>query len=194
MSKIGGLDGGENINASLKSNKDLNGSKFIRGHWGVKCTGPDGEIKWEDNFENIVVNQGLDYVLDVALDSGQIYGQLTSWYVGLASGSPVGNAADTMASHTGWDEFASYTEADRQRWFSGGVASQSVDNSASKADFSISVNGSTIGGAFLVSDNDKTGNSGTLYAVGPFSGGDKAADNGDTLSVTATFTSADDGV
>jgi hypothetical protein len=83
-----------------------------------------------------------------------------------------------------------YDEAARQTWTDGGVSSQSVSNSASPATFTISTDGTTVGGLFLTSVSTKGGTTGTLYAAGAFSAGDKSLDDNDTLDVTATFTQA----
>lgn len=162
---------------------------IVRGHWKAECYGPDGKLKWAEDFENIVVNEGLNHLLDSAL-AGQT--QITSWYVGLkGSGTPA--AADTMASHASWSEDQNYSEATRQAWTPNGAASgQSVSNSSAKATFSINGN-TTIHGAFLTSNSTKGGTSGKLYAAGNFASS-KTLGAGDQLLVTATFTTADDGV
>ncbi len=163
----------------------------MRGRWDVICRGPDGKVKWTDVIENLVVNAGLDHALDTELSGGT---PVTTWYVGLTDGTPTVAAGDTMASHAGWTEVTAYDEANRVTWVDGGVSSQSVDNSGSTATFTVSADSTTIGGAFLVSNNTKGGSTGTLYAAGAFSAGDKDLDDDDTLDVTATFTLADDGV
>lgn len=155
--------------------------------WEFVCRDKDGNEKWRDHIDNIVVNAGLNYILDAGLSGGT---PVTSWYIGLLSDSPTVNAADTMASHSGWTEVTAYDEADRQAWTDGGVSGQSVSNTGSPADFTISTNGTDIGGAFLTSDNTKGGSTGTLYAAGAFSAGDKSLDDGDELSVTCTATAA----
>ena len=140
-----------------------------------------------DKIENIVVNQGLDHALDVALSGAT---QITSWFLGLTDGTPTVAAADTPASHAGWVEVTAYSETIREAWTDGGVSGQSVSNSGSVATFTINANGTTIGGAFLISLNTKGGTTGTLYAAGAFTAGDKTLDNLDTVDVTATFTAA----
>lgn len=147
-----------------------------------------GGKRWETAFDNLVTNAGLDAYLDVHLSNGT---QISTWYVILTDASPTVAAGDTASSHAGWDEFTDYDEASRQTWTDGGVSSQSVDNSGSTADFTVSADSSSIGGGGLISDNTKSGTSGTLQSVGAFSGGNKAADDGDTISVTGTFTMAD---
>ena len=31
--------------------------------WNVECVSPEGNVKWSEVVENIVVNEGLDYLL-----------------------------------------------------------------------------------------------------------------------------------
>lgn len=162
------------------------GSIGIDGQWDIVCRDRDGLIKWTDTIENLITNAGLDHALDVVLSGGT---QDTTWFVGLTDGTPTAAAGDTLASHAGWVEVTAYDEANRVAFVDGGVSSQSLDNSGSPAQFTISTNSTTTGGAFLSSVN--TGTSGILFAVGAFSAGDKSLDDGDTLDVTATFSAAD---
>ena len=157
----------------------------LAGHWDVVCRNKFGFEKWRDTIENLVTNAGEDYCLDVALSGAS---QIATWYLGLTDGTPTAAETDTAASHAGWSEVTDYDEAARVTWSDGGVSSQSVSNSGSPADFSINQNSTTVGGAFLISENTKGGTTGTLFAVGAFTGGDKAVDSGDTLTVTATYT------
>jgi len=189
--KLGQMSTSDVFDATTKKGGRNEHRTLLAGHWGVKCFNRQGELKWEDHFDNIIVNEGLDHALDVVLASGtQI---TTGWFIGLTNTSPTPAAADTLASHGGWVENYSYSESVRQAFVPAAVSSQSTDNSSNKASFAIAVDGQTIGGAFLSTDNAPSGTSGTLWAVGAFSGGDKSADSGDTLEVQATFTSADDG-
>jgi len=144
-----------------------------------------GRTLWRDIFPNIVVNQGLDDLLGVTL-SGTT--QDTTWFVGLTSTTPTVAAADTLASHAGWTEVTAYDEVNRVAWVDAGESGQSITNAASPAVFTISANGTVIGGAFLAGVN--TGTAGRLYAAGAFTAADKSLDDNDTLSVTATFTTA----
>ena len=94
-----------------------------------------------------------------------------------------------MSSHAGWTEVTDYSESTREALVLGTVASQSVDNSASKASYSINAT-ATVGGAFITTVSTKVAPPALLYGVGAFSGGDKSVDNGDTLNVTVTCTAA----
>lgn len=149
-------------------------SKNIRG-WNRR------ETRWA----NLVVNQGLDDLLDVMLSGGT---QDTTWFVGLTDGTPTVAAGDTLASHAGWVEVTAYDEAARQAFVDGGVATQSIDNIASPAVFTINANGTTVGGAFLC--GVVSGTSGRIYAAGAFGDGDLVLNDGAVLTIEATFTMA----
>lgn len=159
----------------------------LRGtHYRVDCFGADGVLKWTEEFDNLVVNTGLDDSLDKHL-KGSSY--TAAWYVGLTASSPTFAAGDTMSSHAGWTEDQNYSESVRQTLTLGTVSAGSVNNSASKATFSMNAT-ATIGGAFVTTSNTKGGTTGTLYGGGAFSGGNRAVVNGDTLQVTVTATAA----
>lgn len=182
---------GDTASASLQARRTGRDGARLGGVFSVMCHDQDGNLRWQDEAHNIVTNAGLNHVLDATLSAGT---QITTWYVGLTDGTPTVAAGDTMSSHAGWAEVTNYDEAARQTWTDGGVASQSVDNSASPAVFTCSTNGTTVGGSFLTSSSTKGGTTGTLYSVAAYSGGDKSVDDGDTLTITYTFTAADDGV
>jgi len=153
----------------------------------VECFDKYGNLKWRDTIHNLVVNEGLDDVLDTYLNGS---GYTAAHYVGLTAGTPSVVAGDTMASHGGWAEVVAYSEIVRQTATWGIVSGQSVDNSGSKAEFTISTNATTIGGCFISTDNTKTGAIATLYGGGAFTAGNKTLDDGDVLNVTVTATAA----
>ena len=153
----------------------------------IECFDKHGNLKWRDTIKNLVVDEGLDDVLDKYL-KGSSY--TATHYVGLTDGTPTFAAGDTMASHAGWTEVTAYDETVRQTATWGTVSGKSVDNSANKAVFTISTNATTIGGAFLVTDSTKGGTTGTLYGGGAFSAGDKTLDDDDVLNVTVTASAA----
>jgi hypothetical protein len=157
------------------------------GRFHVLCYDENGDLKWEEKNDNLVVNVGLQYMAGVALTSTT---QITTWYIGLwgagASNSPA--AGDTMASHAGWTEFTGYSNATRvsPTFTAATNANPSVVTNATAAAFSINASG-TVGGAFLTSDSAKSGTAGTLFSGSDFTGGDRSVVSGDTLNVTYTF-------
>lgn len=177
----------DRMGAAVRSRPMIEEGTEFRGSWDVVCRDKYGNLKWRDTIENIVVNAGINYALDAALSGGS---PITSWYLGLLSASPTVAAGDTMASHSGWTEVTAYDEAAHQAWTDGGVSSQSVSNSGSVATFTISTDSTDVGGAYLTSASAKSASTGTLYAAGAFTAGNKSLDDGDSLEVTATFTGA----
>lgn len=161
--------------------------KRLSTHYRIEARGPDGRLKWVEDFHNLVVTAGLNDSLDKHF-KGSTY--TAAWYVGITGATPSFAAGDTMGSHGGWTEVTAYDEATRPALTLGDVAAGSVDNSASKARFTVSTNGTAIGGAFITSNNTRGGGTGTLYGGGAFSAGNKTLDDGDTLDVTITLTAA----
>lgn len=159
-----------------------------KGSVDVTAYDKDGNVKWREEAHNLVVTEGENHILDIVLAGGT---QITSWFIGLMDGTPTLAAGDTMSSHAGWAEVTSYDEAARQGWTAGSVSAGSVDNSAAVASYAINAS-VTVGGVFLVSDSTKSGTTGTLYSEVAF-GSDRSLSSGDTLEITYTFTSSDDG-
>jgi len=178
---------GVSVGGQAMSNTKAAAAVDVTHHYVFEARDAQGNLKWTVEEDNIVPNEGLDEMLD-KFYKGSSY--TASHFVGLTDGTPTVAAADTMASAAGWTEVTAYDEATRQAFTPGTVASQSVDNSASKAVFTISTNGTTIGGGFLTTDNTKGGTTGELVSVVAFTAGDKTLDDGDTLSVTVTATMA----
>ena len=127
----------------------------------------NGEVIDEFESKNIVVNEGLNYVLNTALDAQAAQ---AAWYIGIFSGNYVPVATDTAATiATNATEFSSYTATTRPVWTppTGGSTAQEIDNSAAKATFTVNAAG-TIYGAFLVSSNVISGTTGVLFAASQF--------------------------
>lgn len=153
----------------------------------VECYDKHGKLKWRDTVKNLVVDVGLDDVLDKYL-KGSTY--TAAHYVGLTGSTPTVIPVDTMGTHAGWAEVELYDEAVRQTVVWGTVSGKSVDNNASKAVFTISTNATTIGGCFICTSSTKGETASTLYGAGAFTAGDKTLDDDDVLNVTVTATAA----
>ncbi len=161
----------------------------IGGIFLVECFDKDGNLKWREVGHNLYVDEGLDYILNVIFKGGTRSDPL---YVGLtATANP--DATWTMSNQgTTWNEFTGYSETTRQEFVDGAISSHRIDNSASKASFSINAAG-TIYGAFLTTDSTKGGTAGTLLCVDDFATSRSVA-SGDTVNVTYTVGCDDDGV
>ena len=180
------------VSSGLTCNTKAGEAAQATGVYHVECRDKDGNLKWTAESKNLVVNAGLRYMAGTALTSVT---QITTWYLGLygsgATNSPA--AGNTMDSHSSWTEVTAYSNANRvtATFATATTASPSVvTNTASPAVFNI--NGTTtVGGAFLTSDNTKGGTTGTLFSAADFgSPGDRSVVSGDTLSVTYTFSLA----
>ena len=178
--------------SSLIAGSSAADSASAKGVYKIQCHDAQGNLKWEAEAPNLVVNEGLQD-MNAKYFTGTTY--TAAWYLGLygsgATNSPA--AGNTMASHSSWTEVTDYSQATRPACTFGTptTANPSVaTNSASPATFSI--NGTTtVGGAFLTSNNTKSGTTGTLYSAADFSSpGDRAVVSGDTLSVTYTLSLA----
>jgi hypothetical protein len=143
----------------------------------------DGKIidEWRDH--NIVVNEGLNHILDAVFHAAT---QVTAWYVGLfeANYTPVATvtAATITAAST---ECTAYDEATRVAYDEAAPASQLITNSASRATFTMNAT-KTVYGAFLVSASAKSATTGTLMAAAKFSTSKAVVDN-DELLITYAF-------
>src|SRR3974390_3460210 len=146
----------------------------------------DSQVIDEFEVKNIVVNQGLNYLLGAALGAQSV---VTAWYIGLFSNNYTILASDTAATiSANSGEVTQYTAGTRQTWSSAPPASQSISNSATQASFTFN---STLAvyGAFLISSSAINGTSGTLFSGAQF-GSAKAVVNSDILQLTYTFTAA----
>lgn len=151
------------------------------GRYHVECIGADGQVKWRDQFDNLVTTVGKNDMLDKHL-AGSAY--TAAWYLGLISstGYSAINAADTASSHAGWTESTAYSDSTRiaASWASASSGSKALSSAAAFA-----INGTaTIKGAFLISNSTKGGTTGILFSAGLFSGGDRSVVDGDTLNVS----------
>lgn len=159
----------------------------VVGRYRVVCHGPDGELKWVEEFDNLVTTAGKNDLLDKYL-KGTAYTQTIRMGLKGAGAAAVG---DTQASHAGWLEVGlanapTYT-GNRQSITMGAAAAGSSVSPGTI--FAITSTG-TVAGCFinnggLATKDDTTG---VLYSAGDFSGGSRTVGNGDTLTVTYTAT------
>lgn len=182
----------ENIQASVGKTAQGEEMTGLGGVYTMTCYDKDGNIKWEDQFHNLVVNQGLQD-LNTKYFKGVTY--TAAWYLGLVDGAtaPTYAAGNTLASHSGWTEIAGtgfggtvYTGNRKTATFGTATTADPsvIDNSASTAVFSIAAS-ATIAGAFLC--DQPTSTSGVLFSAGNFTGGNKTVASGDTVNVTYQF-------
>jgi hypothetical protein len=155
------------------------------GVFTVECRDADGNLKWTEEFHNLVVNVGLQFI-NQQVFKGASY--TATWYMGLINTGATYAGADTMASHAGWTENTLYLQSNRPTIAFTVPTAADPSVIATTAPIVFSMTGSaTIAGGFITSENTKGGTSGTLFSAGNFTVGDRQVVNGDTINVTYTF-------
>ena len=191
---------GDQASIVLNAGAIANETVGIEGVYKVECRDANGNLKWEDEFPNLVNAVGKQLMLDTLLVTASGYTRVGP-YLGLISGSsPTFAASDTMSSHTGWTEFTNYTVGGSavrgtatfsSSTSSGTTPSNVTTCSASAITYTITGAGGTVGGCFLVTgsgaSSTQNNTSGTLYSAGAFSVA-KVTTAGDTVTVTYSTT------
>ena len=150
----------------------------------------NGEVIHTQEVDNIVVDEGLNHMLDVALSNGS---QNSTWYLGIYKNNytPVaGNTASTFAGAGVANEISSEVdETTRPIWTEAGASAKSITNSASPAVFTANTTVAAYG-AFLISNATMGGTTGVLMSAAKFAAVRNLVDT-DVLNVTYTLTIAD---
>lgn len=143
----------------------------------------NGEVIDTERCPNIVVNEGLNHLLDVLLHGST---QVNPWYIGLFEGNYTPLASVTAATITAAStECTAYDESTRAEYVEAAASSQSTTNAASKATFTMNAT-KTVYGAFMVSASAKSATTGTLLSAARFGTAKSLADD-DQLLVTYVF-------
>lgn len=165
-----------------------NGLRF-GGRFIMDCYDKHGNHKWHNETNNLVVNEGLDHALDLLFAADT---QIDPWYIALFEDDHTVVAGNTYGT-PGYTESVAYDEATRQAYVEAAASGQSITNSANRAVFTMSAT-KTIYGAALVSVSTKgDSGAGVLFCAAQFTN-PKSVNDDDTLEVTYTIGSADDGV
>ncbi len=177
------------IGAMLTRAASSDGHAQAGGVFSIECRDAEGNLKWSNALHNLVVNVGLQD-MNTKYFTGTSY--TATWFIGLygAAASNTPNAGDTAALHPGWTEIVPYSNATRPACTFGTASTADpsvITNTASPAAFNINAT-ATVGGAFLISNNTKSGSTGILFSASDFAApGDRVVASGDTLNVTYTF-------
>jgi hypothetical protein len=144
---------------------------------------------WKEVIHNLVVNQSLDDVLDVYFESGT---QSANWYIAIfgSDSTPAGGWTYAVPVCT---EFTNYDESTREAWTTAGVSSQSLDNSASPAEYTCTSGTNTIFGAMLNNTSTKgdvASGTGILYSAARF-GASRPFNTAEVLKIVITINSQD---
>jgi hypothetical protein len=176
----------DKVEAASSYNTQPNDALSIEGFYHAVCYDQDGNVKWEDDIENLVTTVGKNLTLDTILGNSAA-GAIV---MGL-KGTGTASVADTQASHAGWLEVGlanapTYTAPRKTPTFSAASAGSKTTSAASS--FSITSTG-TVAGCFINIGGSSTidNTTGTLFSAGDFSSS-KSVVSGDTIAVTYTCT------
>lgn len=146
----------------------------------------DGKVIDEWSQENLVVNEGLNALLNVMFNAST---QITTWYCGLFEGNYTPVASVTAATiSSASTELTAYVAATRPEYNEAASSAQSTTNSANRANFVFNAT-KTVFGAFLISSSVKNSTTGTLFSAARFATS-KSVESGDELLLTYTVVAA----
>ena len=189
---------GDSAIATLNTNAISAEDLGVHGHYHVVCRDKAGNLKWEEEFPNLVVAVGKQLMLDTLL-KGTSY-SVTGPFLGLTSATLTPAAADTMATIVPSSEFTNYTVGGSavrgtavfaSATSSGTTPTNVTTSTAAAITYTITGAGGTVYGCFLVTgtgaSSAQSNTGGTLYSEGNFATA-KVTTAGDTVSVTYSTT------
>jgi len=140
--------------------------------------------EWFD--PNVVVNEGLNYMLDVMFNGSS---PTTTWYLAPFEGNYTPIATDTAATFpASATESTAYTQSTRVQYVTAAAAAQTVTNTAAPSTFTFNAT-KTIYGASMNSISTKSSTAGKLFAAARFSTS-KSVASSDQLLMTYQFTAS----
>jgi len=189
---------GDHAVATLQANAKIPEGMGVEGWYHVVCRDKDGNIKWEEEFPNLVVAVGKQLMLDTLLRVSSY--SVTGPYLGLLNASITPAATDVMSTIVPSKEFIAYTVGGSavrgtavfaSSTSTGSTPSNVTSSTATAITYTITGSGGTVYGCFLVlgtgASSAQSNTSGTLYSEGNF-GTAKTTTSGDTVSVTFSTT------
>lgn len=184
------LNAVESATMSLASIAGLGESCQAEGVYTFKCFDKEGgTLLWEETIDNVVCTLGKNLMLQSSL-TGSAY-TVTGPYMGLISsvGYTAVAAADTMTSHTGWNEAGSTNAPTFAARIapSFGTASAGAISTSSPVSFTMTGNGTLVGAFITYGPGAVTtlmSTAGTLLSAGAFVGGNQPVNTGNVVQVT----------
>jgi hypothetical protein len=187
---------GDHAVATMQANVTIPEKMGVEGFYQVECRDKDGNLKWTDEFPNLVMAVGKELMFNSLLRTAVT---VVGPFLGLLKSGYTAAAADTMSITTA-NEFVAYTvggsavrgTASFAAASSSGTTPSNVTTSAATAiTYTITGAGGTVAGCFLAlgsgAVSTQLSTAGTLYSAGNFTTA-KAVTVGDTVAVTYSTT------
>lgn len=184
------LNAVESANMSVANIAGLGESAQAEGVYTFRCYEYEGgPLLWEDKIDNVVCTVGKNLMLQTAL-TGSGY-TVVGPYMGLISSVSYTavNAADTMASHTGWLEAGTTNAPTFAARIAPSFGSATAGAISTSTPVSFTMTGAgTLVGAFIVYGTGAVttilSTAGTLLSAGAFTGGNQPVNSGNVVQVT----------
>lgn len=197
MSNIDKFGMGDSVDASVTRNAGSSDEFGLNGVYTFTCYDQNGNVKWEDGFENLTTNVGRANLLDSYFANTGGGAVVMGLMTNNAVPASIPAVTDTQASHTGWFEAGganapTYSGNRKTPTFSSATsANPSVLSTSSAVVFSMTGSG-TVTGAFINIGGSATidNTTGTLFSAGNFTAGSKTVTSGDTINVTYTLSAS----
>lgn len=197
MSNIDKFGMGDSVDASVTRNAGSGDEFGLNGVYTFTCYDQDGNVKWEDGFENLTTNVGRQNLLDSYFANTGGGAVVMGLMTNNAVPASIPAYTDTQASHTGWFEAGAtnaptYSGTRKTPSFSTATnANPSVLSTSAAVVFSMTGSG-TVTGAFINIGGSSTidNTTGTLFSAGNFTAGSKTVTSGDTINVTYTLSAS----
>ena len=197
MSNIDRFGMGDSVDASVTRNAGSGEEFGLNGVYTFTCYDQDGNVKWEDGFENLTTNVGRANLLDSYFANTGGGAVVMGLMTNNAVPASIPAVTDTQASHPGWFEAGAtnvptYSGTRKTPSFSSATsANPSVLSTSAAVVFSMTGSG-TVTGAFINIGGSSTidNTTGTLFSAGNFTAGSKTVTSGDTINVTYTLSAS----
>ena len=176
------------------------GKMSVHGHFTTLCYDPEGNLKWEESFDNLVTDEGKKFLLDTlfipgsagagALPSANMHFRMSLY----TAGTPAANWTYVTPVYT---EATSGIVAVRGSPIFSAAGPGITKATTVAVSFAIIGTATILGAAISVLNDTSAGNLGVvadtatanarLYSAGAF-GASKSVSSGDTLNVTYSTT------
>ena len=191
---------GDNSVTTMQANVTIPEGMGVEGFYQVECRDSAGNLKWNEEFPNLVTAVGKQLMLDTLL-KGSAY-TVAGPFLGLTKVSLTPVATDTMTTlvTTNAGEFINYTVGGSavrgtavfaSATSTGTTPTNVTTSAASPITYTITGAGGTVYGCFLVTGtgavSTQSSTAGTLYSEGNFTVS-KTVTSGDTVSVSYSTT------
>ena len=162
-----------------------------KGLFEVECY-RKGKLIWKEKVSNLVTNEGLNHMLDVAVHGKTL---ISPFYCVMFEDDYTPLAADDYAA-PGFTETTAYDEATRPEYEEAAASGQSITNSANKAVFTIDATKTMYGAALMGGSSTKSNATDAathvLLCAAAFAASRAVVDD-DVINLTYTLSAADDG-